>query len=276
MMRQLSKSDLTDPEVIHPNVLAAIHEWRETGVLNWTAPPGTPDPPAPPRCPVCHDVGEVAIRIPGQLTQYAPCMSCSIRVDRLIAKMPTDYRRTFDDFQSFAPTPELQALGQGALAWAERGEGSMLFIGPVGTFKTTLASAIYTWRCQHGMVRTAEWVSMPALIQSIRVSYDPETRVPVESLLIERVKRCDLLVLDEVGGVAITDRNAPWVQEQYYDVIEHRSSEHLATIMTSNLSHAQLKAQLGPAIASRIVGMCRGHIAVTGVFDDIRYAEVGK
>jgi DNA replication protein DnaC len=269
-MRQLSESDLLAN--IHPNVLAAIREYRETGVLNWTPPPGTPTAPEPPRCPVCHDAGEVAIREPGMLTRYVDCVACTLKVDRLVARVPLDYRHTFDEFQAFAPTRELRDLGGAVRTWAESGEGSLLLVGPEGTLKSSLAAAAYLHRVQHGMVRTAMWVSAPDLLEEIRQGYDLERGVAVASLVVDRARMCDLLVLDDLGAVNVTEKNAPWVQEQFYRVLDHRSGQRLATIMTSNLSVEQLKDQLNRALVSRIVGMCRGRIGFT-TSADVRYQQ---
>lgn len=269
-MGPLRESDLLAN--IHPSVVAAIQEWRETGVLNWTASPGTPHPPSPPRCPVCHDAGVVAIRDPGMLSRYVDCTACTIKVDHLLARVPLDYRHTFAEFQAYAPTRELQDLGAAMLEWAERGDGSVLLVGPEGTLKSSLAGAAYLYRVQHGIVRNAMWVSAPDLLEEIRQSYDLERGVAVASLPVERARQCDLLVLDDLGTVSVSEKNAPWVQEQFYRVLDHRSAERLATIMTSNLSIEQLKNQLNRALVSRIVGMCRGRVAFTASAD-VRYQQ---
>lgn len=273
-MRQISESDLIAN--IHPSVVDALNRWRETGVLDWTPPPGTPHPPSPPTCPVCHDVGEVAIREPGAFTRYAPCASCTTRVDRirerLVAKVPPEYRRSFDETLRAAPTRDLQEIVVGMQAWAENGEGSVLLTGPEGTLKTTLAGAAYLYRVEHDMLHAAEWWSLPNLLDEIRRAFDHEVRIPLEAEAVERAKRCELLVLDDLGVSAITDRNAPWVHEKLYQVLDHRVGYRLPTIMTSNLSTEQLKIQLNPALVSRIVGLCHANIAITRG-TDIRYAE---
>lgn len=274
-MRQLQPSDFT--QHIHPRALEAILRYRETGELVWTPEPGTPEPEAP-ACLVCHGAGEVAVRAPGKPPTYVTCADCTITADRirarivrLIAKVRGP-RRTFADFVQFASTDDIRALGEEAREWAERGEGSVLFVGPEGALKTTLATAIYLHRVETGRVRSAEWVKMTDLIEAIRHSYDRELQVPTEAPLAERVRTCELAVLDDLGAVNVTDRNASWVQEQVYQLVDYRAEvPGLATVITSNLSTDQLKEQLGPAIVSRLVGMCGGRIVLMDPGRDVRY-----
>lgn len=67
----------------------------------------------------------------------------------------------------------------------------------------------------------------------------------------ERVKNVDLLVLDDVATRATSEAYT----EELYEIIDHRATEELVTIFTSNIPISEIAAMLGDRIASRIDGM---------------------
>lgn len=258
------------------SLLMAIREYRETGVLHWPAP--TDEEPEPERCTSCHGTG-LRSRPNGRLTTYVECGDCSEerRLDRasvLYKKIPAEYRRTFNDYFTFVNgSPVYHKDGLIAEEWAWHGTGSIIFTGNVGLLKTTLATAAFLYRITHfdnPPVRTAEWIEAPELLAQIRRSYSGH-----ETDIVERVKHCDLLLLDDIGRVSVNDRNAPWVQQELLAVIGWRHNNALPTIFTSNLSILQLESQIGDALVSRIVGMCDGgkNIIVMDAGTDMRYGR---
>lgn len=67
----------------------------------------------------------------------------------------------------------------------------------------------------------------------------------------DRAKTVDLLVFDDVATKGITEAYT----EELYEIIDHRATEELATIFTSNVPLSELAELLGDRIASRIEGM---------------------
>lgn len=67
----------------------------------------------------------------------------------------------------------------------------------------------------------------------------------------QRAKSVDLLVLDDVATKASTEA----FTEELYELIEHRASEELVTIFTSNQTINKVAELQGDRIASRIEGM---------------------
>ena len=256
-------------------LLDQINRYREFG----------PDPFAPveiepgPDCPRCEDHHALAIRDAGsRLTTYIDCPDCATKrtAERRImqvAAVPPAYQHTFDDYARHAPKGSLKYAAT-AREWAQSGEGSIMFQGNTGVLKTTLASAAYLWRIENRDVRSAEWTKAAAVIAEIRRSYDRDTRGPTATDILERLRVCDLLLLDDVGAVAINDKNAAWVHETLNTILDWRHDWQLPCIFTSNLSVAHLKAQLGDAIVSRIVGMCGGgsRVVVMDAGKDLRYS----
>lgn len=65
-----------------------------------------------------------------------------------------------------------------------------------------------------------------------------------------RAKVVELLVFDDIATKASTES----FTEELYEIIDHRSSEELATIYTSNMTMEAVAELLGDRIASRIEG----------------------
>lgn len=62
------------------------------------------------------------------------------------------------------------------------------------------------------------------------------------------------LVLDDLG----TEKLSDWVQEKLYAILDWRYGQELPTLVTSNLTLAELASHYrahGPRLASRIAGM---------------------
>lgn len=66
--------------------------------------------------------------------------------------------------------------------------------------------------------------------------------------LHERAMKCKLLVLDDIGA----ERPSEYVCERLYDIINHRYTNMLSTIYTSNLTPFELGDRLGGRIESRV------------------------
>jgi len=61
-----------------------------------------------------------------------------------------------------------------------------------------------------------------------------------------------LLVLDDLGVGQATE----WAETRFYRLLNHRTSQLLPTVITSNYSPELLEERLGPRTASRILGSC--------------------
>jgi DNA replication protein DnaC len=247
-------------EAMHPDAWAAVQRYRETGVLEWTPPPGTPGEAGPPACDVCHDMGRLAIREPGALPRYVDCYACDLSVRRLLAKVHPDFRTaTFERFTAAARTDRAMEIGSAIADWARDGAGSCILLGEYGALKTTLATAAWRYRVEQRMATTAEWTCVPDFLEDLRHSYDAASGI-LTSVVFDRAQAADLLLLDDLGAEKVTDKNRDWVQEQIYRLINWRSNHLLATLFTSNLSLKQLEAKLGRGVVSRIEGMCEHRV----------------
>lgn len=68
---------------------------------------------------------------------------------------------------------------------------------------------------------------------------------------LNRLKNCELLVIDEIGSGRLTQVS----YNHFYDLVNYRVDNNLATIYTTNYNDAQIKDVLGERLYSRIYDM---------------------
>ena len=155
----------------------------------------------------------------------------------------------------------LTALPGAALAvlraWAKQPKGFMFLHGATGRGKSWSAVAVlrelidtrrFRWRdCR--VVSEDRYFSRLRASMRLPVGepgggYD----LPLDLLLDQHPRKIPLLLLDDLAATPVT----PWTVEQLDTLIRDRDDAHLPTIVTSNLSPADLARQYDPRIASRI------------------------
>jgi len=95
------------------------------------------------------------------------------------------------------------------------------------------------------------FISVPELLLEIRDTFQSDGIS--EKAVIDRYSLVDLLILDDLG----VEKTSEWVLQTLYTILDRRYREELRTVITSNLSIAEIQEKLDDRIASRIVGMCR-------------------
>ena len=143
----------------------------------------------------------------------------------------------------------------------DEGRG-LWFIGDVGTGKTTLAMLVSKAAMEAD--KTVAIYSLPRLLSLLRDSYDDDAQFSL-SELIDRLCSVDLLHIDDVGA----EQSSPWVLEQLYTIVNTRYEDGKALLLTTNLDHEALKAQIGERTVSRIFEVCGDPLPMWG--DDHRH-----
>lgn len=144
------------------------------------------------------------------------------RIDRLLSssRLPSLFRTK--TFETFIQTPTNKAAYEIAQRVAENTEGKgIILAGSPGTGKTHLATAILNIRIQNG--QEAIFCTVPELLSDIRKTFGSKNET---SELMELVKKCELLILDDLGVEKVTD----WVLEELFIIINSRLNNQRQTI----------------------------------------------
>lgn len=150
----------------------------------------------------------------------------------------------FEDFITDAPayTPaEQQSLRlalNAARQFASDPAGKWLLLeGSYGSGKTHLAAAIGNARLTHG--EFVLFVTTPDLLDHLRVSYTDDADAGYDETF-ERIRGCDLLILDDLG----VENPSAWAKEKLFQLLNHRYTHRLSTVITTNVELDRLDARL--------------------------------
>lgn len=126
-----------------------------------------------------------------------------------------------------------------------RGFENLLFFGAPGLGKTHLSAAIAR------EVSGAGWsVVYDTAGHVFRMFEDQKFGREEAGEDVERVLRCDLLILDDLG----TELTTAFVQSALYEIVNTRLVERRPTILSTNLMPSDLGRRYSPQAASRIEG----------------------
>lgn len=141
---------------------------------------------------------------------------------------------------------------------AHKANGDGLYIeGTFGTGKTHLAAAIAIQLMEqgHGVI----FKTSDDLLRDIKATFDENGNE--EQKVLDRLKHCELLVIDDIGKEQATD----WSTAQLYAIINDRYESQRPVIITTNFNENDLIAVESPkgvgthrikAILSRLHEMC--------------------
>jgi DNA replication protein DnaC len=155
---------------------------------------------------------------------------------------------------------EVRRYTAGVRECLDEGRG-LWFTGDVGTGKTTLAMLVSKAAIEAD--RTVAIYSLPRLLGLLRDSYDDDAPFSLHEL-IGRLCAVDLLHVDDVGA----EQSSAWVLEQLYTIVNTRYEDGKAMVLTTNLDHDALQAQIGARTVSRLYEMCGEPLPLFG--DDQR------
>jgi len=202
-------------------------------------------------CEKCSDTGFIDTRMCTCLKEvYITKNIASSGMGRLIEK------QSFDNFDTerFKDNPELHKKVLDNLKKARsfaqnfgNHHGNLLLIGPTGTGKTHISTAIAKEVISRGFDVLYD------SIQNILAAYEQDRFKsgygPRESVS-DKYTECDLLIIDDLGTEFINQFSVSTL----YNLINTRQNKGLSTIISTNLSAEELGAKYDSRIQSRIIG----------------------
>lgn len=207
------------------------------------------------RCPVCQDAGYLRANVPVGHPSFGRLFPCACRQRELDDRRDEELRRlsnldSFSNytFESFDPeTPGMESAYEAALAFAQEPGHQWLFLsGPCGVGKTHLAVAIAQYAMDwHRM--SVYFSVVPDLLDHLRSTFDPASGTAYDDRF-STIRNAPLLVLDDLG----TENATPWAKEKLYQIINHRYSEQMPTVVTTNVD-LSAKGKIDERIYSRIM-----------------------
>lgn len=181
------------------------------------------------------------------------------RADRLLAQAESRIQREWLDRKAEIMLSRLPAryrdadyipnrAGRDARAWADgyrSGERSgLVILGTVGTGKTWLAASIARDLMLHPKPVPVTFITVADMLAELRTAR-PGLDVDMAQFMLAPV-----LVLDDLGLENSTD----WTKEQLYRLSHARYHEGRPTIVTSNLTGDEIKAQYESRTVQRLFG----------------------
>jgi DNA replication protein DnaC len=129
-----------------------------------------------------------------------------------------------------------------ALAFAQHPDGWLLLLGPHGAGKTHLAAAIANDRQARG--EAVIFMKVPKLLEFLRRRFASDDGAGSYDAF-EEMENTPLLILDDLDS----QTSIAWVRDRLFQLLDHRHTARLPTVVTTALS----LDDLGERLASRFV-----------------------
>jgi DNA replication protein DnaC len=156
-------------------------------------------------------------------------------------------------------TPAQRRVLTAAMRFAEKLERqsarSLLMLGRPGTGKTHLGIAIAFAAAERGL--SARYTTLTDAMRAIKTTYRRNSD-ETDDAVLDALIRPDVLVLDEVGGGAVSEHE----MRLLFEIIDGRYCGLGSTVVISNATAAELEHAIGERLMDRL-----GENAIDLIFD---------
>ncbi|MFQ5932922.1 MAG: ATP-binding protein, partial [Nitrospiraceae bacterium] len=216
-------------------------------------PNGSADLLGDPDCPSCGGLGYLRVQVPvghpdfGRL-EICDCREPEIRShlqERLFRLSRLDELKllTFDTFNADGRVgttsqekESLHAAFRRARTYSQNLEGWLLLQGGIGVGKTHLAASIANEAAERGVPTL--FLTAPDLLDELRATFsDGDTTFQDR---FDEIRTAPLIVLDDFG----TQNTTEWAREKLFQILNHRYTNRLSVVITTNLALEEIEARL--------------------------------
>lgn len=211
-----------------------------------------------PACPLCGDVGTRGEAVCSCLKRYYAqeqqselSRSLDLAGQSFDAFSPDWYDQLPDAVFGISPRENMDTVYEVCANYAHtfgKRSGNLLLYGKPGLGKTFLSAAIAGEVSKNGFSVVYDTAAHVFSRFEDRKFGRDAGEAGAED--IERILRCDLLILDDLG----TEMTTAFVQSVLYEIVNTRLLERRSTILNTNLSPDDLARRYGAQIASRLEG----------------------
>ena len=204
-------------------------------------------------CPICQGAGFIHPRLSSgrpDFSRVIPCRCTRSESDKKRQERLERYSNLGGlsrlTFESLAPEgtsgdprsqEQFKRAYEAAKAFAAEPNGWLVFVGPSGSGKTHLAAAITNEHIRLGY--PALFWTTPELLQHLRSTFSPSSDMPYDELF-DQMSNAPLLVLDDLG----TQSSTPWAKEKLDQLLNHRYSNQLATVIVTSTPVSELEERI--------------------------------
>jgi DNA replication protein DnaC len=177
--------------------------------------------------------------------------------EKLLAKWGVPKKHVNSSFANYQDGDKIKEY----LLDASKKKQDILLYGKTGCGKTHLAVAMLRGRIEraskpfnphsYGSNQKTIFMPVPELLFEIRQTFNNKDNGDTEATIIDKYSNAGLLILDDLGAEKTTE----WAESILYLIIDRRNRDKMWTIITSNLSLAEIEQSLGARIASRLADM---------------------
>ncbi|WP_413628261.1 ATP-binding protein [Fructilactobacillus vespulae] len=142
-------------------------------------------------------------------------------------------------------------------------KGNAILVGKAGTGKTHLAYSLLKYVNENSEQKQAcLFIDFNELLSKIKSNFKTPSTMWQEGTMLDNIGEADLVVLDDLGSEAsfkaMNNESSEWNQRFLFNILNRRNR----TIITTNLSGAELKEVYNPKIVSRINKGIKNNVVV--------------